>query len=298
MGACYEGTCVADAPCACASDADCDALSWCRATEEGGTSCAPYQEVGEPCGGLVLPWLLEKCLPELDCEFDPLEPPDLPGVCAEPEDPPIDPPVGIPCDDPGDGNFCIVAPVTQDTWLENASSKGTQAWLILGKHKSYPIKRSLAQFDMAVVPENAAVLSATLKVYFVYAHKASGSTEEGVDRVIRAHQMLVPWNEASATSSSAQNGQPWTASLAGVDGTDAKAEAEGTALFQWQVTGVWHAFDVTALAKQWLAAPSSNHGVLLMAENETVEGRDMRVRSSNAPETDQHPVIEIVYSLP
>jgi hypothetical protein len=299
LAACEGGVCVAPLTCGCASDDDCDVKSWCRPTEEGSTECVPYQAVDDPCGGLVVPWLLEKCLPVvLDCAYDPLDPPDLPGVCTVPEDPPVDPPVGIPCDDPGEGNLCVIAPVTQDTWLENASPKGTQVWMILGKHASYPIKRSLAQFDMDVVPENAAVLSATLKVYFVYAHKASGSTEAGVDRVIRAHQMLVPWNEATATSSNAQIGQPWTASLAGVDGTDAKAEAEDTSLFEWQVTQIWHDFDITALAKTWLAVPSSNYGVLLMAENETVEGRDMRLRSSNAPETDQHAMIEIVYSLP
>jgi len=297
QGACFEGICVVTQTCSCTQDEDCDPTSWCRATEAGGTSCTPYQEEGEPCGGFVLPWMLEKCLPTLTClDVDPMIA-DEPGICGTPQEPP-DPGEGLDCDAPEAGTACWVAPVEQDTWLESSSVQGSQSWLILGKHDTYPKKRSLLQFDLSGVPDGVTVLAATMKVYFVYAHKASGSNEVGVDRVIGAHQVLVPWDEGSANKTNALAGHPWSSPLCGVDGSDAVTEPEDSQLFQWQVTKVWHDFDLTDLTASWLEDPSGNHGVLLMAQNEDTPGRDMRIRSSNASEVEEHAVLEVVYSVP
>jgi hypothetical protein len=42
-------------------------------------SCAPYQEIGEVCGGWTPAWLVNQCDPALDCVG--LTAVDLPGIC-------------------------------------------------------------------------------------------------------------------------------------------------------------------------------------------------------------------------
>jgi eight-cysteine-cluster-containing protein len=66
------------------SDADCDPLSWCRPTESDDSECVPYQKSGESCGGFTLPWMQEKCPPELECEDQTPLLADDPGICVEP----------------------------------------------------------------------------------------------------------------------------------------------------------------------------------------------------------------------
>ncbi|ETX04679.1 MAG: hypothetical protein ETSY2_27425 [Candidatus Entotheonella gemina] len=68
---------------ACRADADCASGSWCRATQDGGKECVPFQGEGGPCEGFVLPWHFERCEPGLTCVFN--EPTgDVPGVCTAP----------------------------------------------------------------------------------------------------------------------------------------------------------------------------------------------------------------------
>jgi hypothetical protein len=69
----------------CASDEDCDADSWCRATSSGGAECVPFVGVGESCGGFTPEWALQRCEPDLTCEYDSDGPTDAPGRCREPE---------------------------------------------------------------------------------------------------------------------------------------------------------------------------------------------------------------------
>jgi hypothetical protein len=84
---CDGGLCVPDV--ACVEDADCAADSWCRPSEAGGSSCAPFVGEGETCGGFVLPWTADRCEPGLICAPAPSLPgtpplPDLPGICTAP----------------------------------------------------------------------------------------------------------------------------------------------------------------------------------------------------------------------
>ena len=64
----------------CNEDTDCPQGHWCRwnlGMED--KSCVPYQEMGQPCGGNVVAWAVNKCDPYLDCVGPTAI--DLPGVC-------------------------------------------------------------------------------------------------------------------------------------------------------------------------------------------------------------------------
>jgi hypothetical protein len=102
--ACAEGECVAnycggcsaefydqrgepvcEGPVACKADEDCDGDSWCRPVQSDGSTDSTYECVlfvgeGARCNGFTLPWLYERCEPQLTCDT-PDNVADAPGVC-------------------------------------------------------------------------------------------------------------------------------------------------------------------------------------------------------------------------
>lgn len=78
--ACVAGECVAREE--CDEDGDCASDRWCRATEVGGTSCVPFADEGDACGGFAPPWGVEICAPSLVCELADPQIPDLGGTCS------------------------------------------------------------------------------------------------------------------------------------------------------------------------------------------------------------------------
>jgi hypothetical protein len=188
---------------------------------------------------------------------------------------------GTPIDDcaPNEGTTTLWADA--DTWLEGTSNVGTHKYLIIGKHGGYPIKRSLLRFDTSSLPTGTALQSAELRIYYNYAHASSFNPEEAIDRVIAVHRMLVPWTETGANKNTSDGNSPWNAPLVGLDEVDAEATPAATELWIAADTKQFNSFDITALAQQWIDAPESNFGALLMAQNEAEEGRDMRCFSRN-----------------
>jgi len=186
-------------------------------------------------------------------------------------------------------------PVTADTWLEGGAPNGSHKHLIVGKHSSFPKKRALLKADVSTVPPGSVVSQATLWLYFDYAHAASFIPESCIDRVIGAHPVLVAWDEAAATKNNATEATQWAEPLCGTNDVDAAQVPHTTD--EWLCTEIksWKSFDVTGLAQQWVDDPSSNHGVLLRAENEDDAGRDMRIYSRDSSDSALHPYLEIGY---
>ena len=94
------------------------------------------------------------------------------------------------------GDLSKAFPASGDTWLEGTNNIGTHQFLIVGKGKLYPKKRILISFDTSSIPTDAVVESASLQLWFVYAHSASFVEEEvgfGVMRlnVARRHRLGV-----------------------------------------------------------------------------------------------------------
>ena len=71
------------------------------------------------------------------------------------------------------------------------SKFGSFAQLIVGHHKGFPIKRILMQFDVSGGPK-LAIESATLQLWFLYAHKASWMQEGTIASKLRqSYRMLL-----------------------------------------------------------------------------------------------------------
>ena len=311
-GTCAQGSCVPDDGCSCTVDGDCPTFEdLCIGTSLCDTSASPPACVLDPATAVVCTPSDQACVTNA-CDPDTglcVESPDGEGEACDDGDPCTDgdaclsgdcvgawiPGCGGPvdCDNPGSG-ACVVAQANQDTWLESGATHGSDPLLIVGKHGGFPKKRSLVQFDLGDIPDGATVMSATFELYYVYAHKASFIPEDCIDRVIRVHQMLKPWTEAVASQVAAAPGVDWDTWLVGIDDVEAAIVPEDEQLWPWQDTG-WKSFDITQLAQAWATDPASNFGVLLMTPSEDTDGCDMRIRSRNAPEVDQHPVLEIVF---
>jgi len=88
----------------------------------------------------------------------------------------------------------------------------------------------------------------------------------------------------------------WITMLAGLDDVEAASAATAEDLWPWDETG-WKSLDVTSLTQEWASGHAANLGVLVMAENEDVDGCDMRIWSRNSADASQHPVLEIVYEM-
>lgn len=66
-----------------------------------------------------------------------------------------------------------------------------------------------ADADYSALTDGAQVQRATLKIFFVYAHRASGQTEAWIDRPIRAAALRLNWTEMGATATMRYSGAPW-----------------------------------------------------------------------------------------
>jgi hypothetical protein len=122
-----------------------------------------------------------------------------------------------------------------------------------------------------------------------------------VDRWLQAHQILVNWNEAQATSVNRLTSTPWNVAYVGLNDIDAKSGYESTLLFYLvdgqQVYG-WKNWDLTGLTQKWVNGTATNYGVVLWATNETTDAKDLRFYSSEAaaPNDVNRPYLQVTYS--
>ena len=191
----------------------------------------------------------------------------------------------------------VATGATQDVWLETASNLNAHAaGLLVGKAGLGLTKRTLVQFDLSGVPANAQVVSARLKLKYYTSVSAGGSW---VDRNIEAHQMLVTWDESQATKTKRTAADNWAATL-GLAGTDYKSAAESTVLFTAStIAGSYQYWNLTWLTREWLDGTAANYGVMLIADNETVVGHDLRFHSiDSAPSLFDQPTLEVEWTLP
>jgi len=108
--------------------------------------------------------------------------------------------------------------------------------------------------------------SAKLELYCNYVN----SSKNQYPAVIDLHKMLVPWDEGNAigTVDTAnwnyrQNNSNW-----GAPGAQAGVDYASSAASSFTITGnsilnSWLSWDVQTVVSDWLATPSSNHGVML-----------------------------------
>jgi hypothetical protein len=150
-------------------------------------------------------------------------------------------------------------------WPDSVSAS-----LQTGSSTSANLRMAVLRFDLSFIPHNAEMDIATLAI--MQGYKVGTST-------VRAHQLLAPWTEATAT---------W-ANLAGhydvsVLGSFLSTLPTGSDTGERRV-------DLTALAQAWVdGAP--NHGILLEEDPMIQSG----FRSSEHPNVALRPRLEVCYT--
>jgi len=143
---------------------------------------------------------------------------------------------------------------------------GSYTSLYTGYDSTSGAKYALVQFDLGVIPDGAAVTSASLGVKQDW----SSTVAE-----VRVHQILAPWAEASVNF----------ANFAGA--YDAAVLGSFSA-----VSGVGsHAVDVTYIVGDWVAGLEANHGFLLEENLVTKHS----YRSSEHPSVAERPYLHVCY---
>jgi hypothetical protein len=119
---------------------------------------------------------------------------------------------------------------------------------------------ALLRFDLTTLPAQAVIERAVLSLY-------AAQRSHAAPLALRAHKVLRPWEEREATWTFARPGDPWLISGCGDPIQDASwvVVDEGTL----SEANRWVDLDVTALAREWVAAPEANYGLLLRSRGTT-----------------------------
>ncbi len=143
-----------------------------------------------------------------------------------------------------------------DTWIYSAlpnNNYGTGSYVSTKGNNNV---KSLVRFDTSSIPTNAQITQARLElvVYSIFG-------EEPMQ--VAAHQLLRSWHETQATWNLASTGVSWGTAGASNTSTDYTAIYDGSV--QLDYLDVWSKqyIDVTDMASDWIADPSSNYGLLL-----------------------------------
>lgn len=174
-------------------------------------------------------------------------------------------------------------------WSVN-SNNGNSSSLSTSSGKG---EKSLIRFDLASIPVNSTVQSATLQLFLYYSDASAGT------RPSELHKLNVDWLEMQATHSLRKTGVPWAG---GGPLPNSDYVTSAAAVAQTGSKGVWVTWAVTALVQDWVNNPANNNGVLMfdpMPYANSDQGGYMRAyRSSNHWEPAVRPKLNVVYAAP
>jgi RHS repeat-associated protein len=174
-----------------------------------------------------------------------------------------------------------------DTWLEDAYPKSGYNLLCIAKAKCYPKKRIVIGFDVSDIPQSAVISSATLNMN--YYSRNRGCTGSWVNRPIGVYRLTRQWIETQATRDNARSGVEWTNDY---------AEGDYTSWSDYCLVDLsygWKDWDVTSIVRDWVDGSEPNYGFLLKAENEDIDGYDIRFHSREY--SSNQPYLEVTYTL-
>ncbi len=174
-----------------------------------------------------------------------------------------------------------------DTTLRprESSPNGNSLWI-----SADGSQKALLKFDVSLLPADVEVVSATLSLVPNY--------RQGVgDMTVNCYGLERPWDVGTATWTNATDTTRWEGE--GASGPGDRGELVASALVVAErETYTW---DVTELARQWVADPSMNHGVVL--EGSAAGSGYWTFVSSNQPENPPYgfhrlrPKLELVVQL-
>lgn len=176
----------------------------------------------------------------------------------------------------GDSVDCFIASAA----YENESLCGV--YLYLGYHtegSNHSIGRGLLRFELGTeIPQDSAILAARLRLTDSYTATSAQTIE--VQALKKTPTNSATWNKYDGTNAWAEKGGDFEASKPEIKKVIPPTEPGH--VFSW---------GIAPLVEKWVRDPTSNHGLLLKAENETT------VDSSWVSDSgEDHPYIEVVYS--
>jgi hypothetical protein len=153
-------------------------------------------------------------------------------------------------------------------------------------------KKALLKFNLSVLPSNVEVISATLSLQAAI-HQNVG------DMTVRCYGVKRAWDVSEATWTNATQSIAWE-----IPGCMGPSDRETVPVASVLVTAdnTTYTWDVTSLARQWVANPSANNGMLL--EGEASGSGYWAFRSSNLSEQPPYwlqryrPKLELLVELP
>ena len=185
----------------------------------------------------------------------------------------------------------------EDTWLsawpnEETVPHGSDETLRLRLNQQTSVtthKVPLVHFDLAGVPREAIISDAQLELYL--------SKPPANDMRAAIHGMLRQWNEATATWVAPEPGQSWT--VQGAQGVGSDHMPVAADVQQIQAGSRWYRFTVTALVRLWLSDPTSNFGMITLAQpGDSLSNGEAEFASSDYSTQELRPRLVITYSAP
>jgi hypothetical protein len=163
------------------------------------------------------------------------------------------------------------------------SFAGEHEWAVSNE----PRARALLRFDLeGVLPTGAEITQAILSV-----RAYSG----GPDPIqVNAHRVNVPWQESEASWIHADASAEWHAP--GCAAAPGDRSADVAAFSSVSALNAWYRFDISAMAQDWLANPTANHGLILIP----VPGPNGTYRffGAESPHAGWRPVLTLSYRVP
>ena len=145
-------------------------------------------------------------------------------------------------------------------------------------YDSWVISRCYLQFDLSILPADAVIVAASLKLYQYYTPHTSLE-----DHFVDLHRVSGNWEEDTLTWNNKPSFNPI---------------AESTS-FNDSDTFTWLSWDITSLLQDWLDGVFSNYGVVLKGADEGSDHTGCLYISSEYPsDPSQHPKLEITYYVP
>ncbi|MBC7257980.1 MAG: DNRLRE domain-containing protein [Chloroflexi bacterium] len=149
-----------------------------------------------------------------------------------------------------------------DWWAKDTNYGNEPTFSIRGGNYDYgrqDIHSALLRFDLSPLPAGASVGSARLEIYLT-ARSNAGSAYFSPYQVVRS------WTESGATWNRATSSTYW--GLAGCNSTEPPNQDRSATATDMQqpppsITNVWVSLDVTDIVRNWVAAPTTNLGLLL-----------------------------------
>jgi YD repeat-containing protein len=165
----------------------------------------------------------------------------------------------------------------------NASLCGGRLHVGVESGSSSTVARSLLHFELSSIPRGSVILSSNFQMLFEEEYASQNPLELEVFGLSRSFTPGATWNSFNGT-------EPWSAA-----GGDYATPAAGRQELQPEYHHGWVSFGFAPLVEHWVQEPSSNHGILLKASNESTAGYDSFIQGENREEQ-PGPLIDIVYS--